>query len=470
MVKLGDVAPGTGGLTFTAFGAGPYCVVKGLHVIFTGDTGPSGLAGYYSVSVNGGLPRVIANQNTILPGPNTTGTYPQFTAADFQTVFQADDIHVVFNAYPLNANEGVFGADVGGGPGEMLTEIAGPPDEVYPTGTCTGATPPFTTFMEPRIAAQSTNPLLENLAYLGFPPGLGIYYGNVLVQQGLTGTPACMPGITGAIQDIYTQIAIDNEHVYLAEDNGGSLDYVSQVDFDGSNLAPILGEDTPLPGMPGYPYSIYGMTAQFGTLVFIASYTDPTSGSQATALFTYKSGVGFTRVIGTGDSVFGGPSGSVPVWLGENGLSNGNIVFGWRDNGTPSSSGEGIVIAEPAVCAANVSADLKVKFGTPTQVPNTYQWDQTATIRNTGTTTVNGPVSMVLYGLSPFTSSGVTLLNPAGVTRCTGLAPLGNPYVVLNKGQSIAPGQVVRRELQFNSPFGNPANTYTTALFSGAER
>jgi len=84
---------------------------------------------------------------------------------------------------------------------------------------------------------------------------------------------------------------------------------------------------------------------------------------------------------------------------------------------------------------------------------------QTVTITNNSSTAVNGPVELVLDGLSANTA----LANANGVTSNN--APAGSPYITVSTG-SIAPGASVTVTLQFNIPTSGGVS-YTTRTISG---
>jgi phosphatidylinositol-3-phosphatase len=82
---------------------------------------------------------------------------------------------------------------------------------------------------------------------------------------------------------------------------------------------------------------------------------------------------------------------------------------------------------------------------------------QTVEIKNTGTSTVVGPLFLVLDNLS----SNATLLNQSGTTAV--LAPLGSPYVKINLGPDnvLHPHQAATVTLDFLDP-GDGAIDYST--------
>ncbi|MDB5911145.1 MAG: hypothetical protein JWP34_5262 [Massilia sp.] len=109
------------------------------------------------------------------------------------------------------------------------------------------------------------------------------------------------------------------------------------------------------------------------------------------------------------------------------------------------------------VTPADVSASVSVtRGGYRRSLSNgQYYYFQTVTITNTSGSTLSGPLSLSLGGLT----SGVSLFNASGATAD------GNPYIIVTTG-SLAPGQSVSVVLQFSNPF-NVAINYSTRLLAG---
>jgi hypothetical protein len=87
--------------------------------------------------------------------------------------------------------------------------------------------------------------------------------------------------------------------------------------------------------------------------------------------------------------------------------------------------------------------------------PSVKLYVQEVALKNTGTTSVAGPLFFVLEDLP----AGVTLFNKSGATAC--VAPLGSRYVVpLPAGSNLAPNTEVVFRLWFSDPSG-AGITYT---------
>ena len=87
---------------------------------------------------------------------------------------------------------------------------------------------------------------------------------------------------------------------------------------------------------------------------------------------------------------------------------------------------------------------------------------QQVTLKNTGSTLLSGPISLVLDRVS----SNAVLFNKNGVTQM--LAPLGSPYIdtVKDFGDGFAPGETITQTLEFTNPSNN-AITYATRVLAG---
>lgn len=85
---------------------------------------------------------------------------------------------------------------------------------------------------------------------------------------------------------------------------------------------------------------------------------------------------------------------------------------------------------------------------------------QTVTLKNTGSSAISGPVSLVLDSLS----ANATLANQSGVTSV--VTPAGSPYINVTLGGGLAPGVSASVVLQFADP-KMAAITYNTRVLSG---
>ncbi len=179
-------------------------------------------------------------------------------------------------------------------------------------------------------------------------------------------------------------------------------------------------------------------------------------GSNTSAgIFAYSNDT-FSRIAEPGGAFFGGVVG-YDLYLGPSG--NGDIIFGTNAGGT------GALLASPATCALDVTSRVKVSFGPVTRVAGNDQETQLAVVENTGGASIAGPVSISLYGLG----SGISLANAgAGLTACTGLAPLGSPYAVVTV-KAMAAGAKVTCKLTYDNAY-EVTVSYTYKVFSGAVR
>ena len=88
-----------------------------------------------------------------------------------------------------------------------------------------------------------------------------------------------------------------------------------------------------------------------------------------------------------------------------------------------------------------------------------YNYAQTITLTNTGSTTINGPIYVELHGLP----KGVSLYNASGTSSATGTS--GDPYILVTSG-SLAPGASISITLEFVDP-SLASISYTTKVFAG---
>lgn len=114
--------------------------------------------------------------------------------------------------------------------------------------------------------------------------------------------------------------------------------------------------------------------------------------------------------------------------------------------------------AEP-VCATLSGALTFTASGPPSKKFGSTTYSQIATVTNTGATTVNGPIYLVLANLQH-----ATLQSASGPTSCA--APVGSPYLSITG--SLAPGASVQVVLSFTyTGTGTQGITYTAELFTG---
>jgi hypothetical protein len=109
-------------------------------------------------------------------------------------------------------------------------------------------------------------------------------------------------------------------------------------------------------------------------------------------------------------------------------------------------------------CATDVSSHIQMARSGYSFNFTTQRFMQTVTLTNSGTTAVQGPMSLVLTGLS----SNATLFNKNGSTTCA--SPVGSPFI--NLAGPLNPGAHASVSLQFADPT-KAAITYSTLVLSG---
>ena len=142
---------------------------------------------------------------------------------------------------------------------------------------------------------------------------------------------------------------------------------------------------------------------------------------------------------------------------------------GWSSNVVnPGSSSTTVVMNTAQVvtamfdtcaCATNVTSSIAVTYSGVTLNPMTRRFVQTVTLKNNSTTSITGPVSLVLDQLTP----NVSLYNVTGTTSA--LLPLGSPYVNVTSA-NLAAGQSVSIQLQFTNP-GNVTFSFVPRILAG---
>lgn len=478
VAAIGDIAPSGG--TFDGFHQ-TYAIVKGNQVIFLAHTTAAGGStpatdpptGYYSVPVAGGAASLVADQTTLLPGVNamTSSIYGFTVNYNINTSLpQADDLHVGFYAAPSASAFGDFITSVNG---SGLAELGGSNTPLSWASTGCFIFPVLVKSFTPRVTGGKA-------AFLGNGSIGGLDSLFVTTLTGLPSSPTCIaPG--GGVDIVYPPIvdsntvfpgvpsdvkfitggpfAIDDTRVYFTA-FGNNSQALFAVNLDGSGLTKIVGGSDVLPGLPTPPYSFQQVAAQNGVLAFTALNSAP---NPSGALFIYNNG-GITRVFGTGDTLAGAtnPIGQQNVYIGPNSLSNGQVAFFYANQTAP-----GIFLATPAACATNVTSQVSVVPGGLRYNHATNEFLQVVTLRNTSGSAIPGPVSLILNGNLNTAGSTVALQSPAGLTTC--LSPLGDPYVVVNGGTSLAPGAQVSVILGFSDPSFAPI-TYSTSVVSGSNR
>jgi hypothetical protein len=149
--------------------------------------------------------------------------------------------------------------------------------------------------------------------------------------------------------------------------------------------------------------------------------------------------------------------------------SPGFVFASWLGNVTsPTSATTTVVMNQPQTitanfiacdCAADVSNSVSVTRGGYVLNPGTKRYAQTVVLTNTSATAIQGPISLVVDGLS----GDVSLFNLTGSTDAL-FPPAGDPYISSSAG--LAPAQSVSVTLQFTDPT-RAAITYNTRVLAG---
>jgi hypothetical protein len=460
LVKPGDTAPGSGGVTFTTFGG--YALLAGGWVVFLAPDGPAN--GFYSVNITSKTIARIANATMNLTGLGTGASFSYGNSTS--DLPQSDGSLVVFQA---SSPEGaaIYSAEPDG---HSLTELAGPNTLVGTPGDCGG---PINQYHQPRVFGS-------NIVFVGGDDGGGDY----LFVTPLTGIPlepscgsngyiAYLPLVAyntplpdpGVFVFYLTLITLDNQNLYFdATGDGGYGVYAEALN---GNQAPssILGVNQPVPGIPPPYNSLDGLAAENGTVIFNVEGLTAT-GDAAGGLFAYNNG-NIVRIAGTGDILNGSPGNYWLPPVAPNSIaSNGTVVFSF---GNPEQTG--VYLATPSACAADVTGELQVSQTPPHLNTSTGDYNSKITIKNTGSAAIPAPVTAVFDGLvnvvTNYGTQAPELLNKgAGATTC--LSPLGEAYLVVNGGSALAAGAETSMELNIADAAGTPS--FTTRVVTGAPR
>ena len=106
------------------------------------------------------------------------------------------------------------------------------------------------------------------------------------------------------------------------------------------------------------------------------------------------------------------------------------------------------------------NSSLDIQYGSAIFNRTTNQTSYTATLKNTSSQSINGPIYLAVSGITPNT---VTLANASGVSV------EGTPYMLVNT-TDLAPGQAVTTKVAFSNPsrarFNFTGNAYHTPSIS----
>ena len=115
-------------------------------------------------------------------------------------------------------------------------------------------------------------------------------------------------------------------------------------------------------------------------------------------------------------------------------------------------------VTSGTACASDVSAQVQVTRSGFGYNLSTLRFVQTVTLKNAGTGTIAGPLSLVLDNLS----SNATLFGPTGSTTCA--LPAGSPFI--SATSDLGPGASISMNLQFTDPT-RTGITYSTRVLAG---
>ncbi len=113
-------------------------------------------------------------------------------------------------------------------------------------------------------------------------------------------------------------------------------------------------------------------------------------------------------------------------------------------------------IGYAGACASSLSDQTRVTSTGFVYSRVTQNFDGTLTVTNTGSETIIAPIQILLSDVPP----SVTLANASGNFN-------GNPYITAPSGNTLAPGQSVSVNVQFNDP-SNSSISFTSTAYSGA--
>lgn len=217
----------------------------------------------------------------------------------------------------------------------------------------------------------------------------------------------------------------------------------------------------PAPQLPGNPPPTTEQSPMIISEIFGASYTGPDTEPQTIRIPNPQAGDYNVQVTGTG-------SGPFTVDIRTLNIS-GTVLSAQQSTGTASGGSSNTIpltlqqdgtIALKSACAVDATSSLAITRGGFRYNFGSGRFVQGITITNSGTSSIAGPVSLVLDNLS----SNASLYSPTGTTGCA--APQGSPYITISTGD-LAPGASASATLQFTDPT-KAAITYNTRVLSGA--
>jgi hypothetical protein len=493
LVKLVDtstpIPKGTGDfVSLSAVGSNNNLQVNEGTVLFYGSgagynpTDPNCDSGLYTVSVAGGAIYRVVDYTMTLPGYG--GKFCGVNTSSGVNGLLGMSLSrgkVVFSAEAVgepSANDGVWWAPPNVNTTESELHLIADMSTVYTSPFPAGCSPGFCQTIDQWVGGFIEGP---TTAFTG---------GSQVGADGLfVNSPSSpillssyvLPGDTahnsGYPDDAsyYSAPVVDGDGIFfIASDPfytgtcaGGSFTGVFKTGLSGSAVGSILNTcDTQPNGDAMGANSFNQVAANEGTAVFPVQ--DSTTGNNV--LDAYVNGA-LSQLIAPGEALPTGASCSGAYHAtgcvtgisspGTGSINGGRFVFGasggayWYDNG---------IYVASLPCAASVTSDVSVTLGSLTYDSTDKLWSQTATVTNSGTKALSGPLSLVLADLS----SGVSLVNPNGTTVC--FAPERSSYINLNlpAGNKLAVGSKAQVTLAFSDPSDTPIKFTSEVASAGA--
>ena len=250
--------------------------------------------------------------------------------------------------------------------------------------------------------------------------------GGVLTFTGpATGASAAVGpapvGSGGAVSATATASAAAGSYSVLADTGAGSASYGLSNTQAATSMA-LTSSLNP---------SLFGQAVTFKATV--SGGVSP----GGTVTFTIDDAAGSPVALGGGAATYAAP-----------GLSIGAHTVTAAYSGDANNAGgtSGTLTQTVSAVAVDVSASVTVTQGSYGRVPRTTTIVQKVTLTNTSTTTITGPLSLVLDGLT----TGVTLAGATGTTTSASGGAAGSPY--LNIVGDLAPGASVSVSVRYADP------------------
>jgi hypothetical protein len=422
--------------------------------------------GLYTVSVAGGkIYRVV---DYTMPLPGYGGNFCGLNTSNGINGLLGMSLSrgkVVFSAEAVgapSANDGVWWAPANVNTTESDLHLIADMSTVYTSPFPAGCSPGFCQtidqwvggFIEgPTIAFTGGSPVGADGLFVNSPTTPILLSSHVLPGDTAhnSGYPDNASYYSGPVVDGDGIFFVASDPFYDGTCAGGAFNGIFKTGLSGSTIGNILNTcDTQPNGDSIGANSFNQLAANEGTAVF--EVQDSTTGIYV--LDSYVNGV-LSQLIAPGEALPSGAScsgayhatgcatGISPPGTGS--INGGRFVFGasggayWYDNG---------IYVASLTCAASDTKDVSIALGRLTYDSAEKLWLQSATVTNSGTKALSGPLSLVLADLT----SGVSLANPNGTTVC--FAPERSSYInlALPAGNKLAVGSKAQVTLAFSDP------------------